>query len=259
MFILWISSANVFVDADNRPEAGLRDLPKREFEVSYSVIADCYEVWSADETADIPFYVDLAREADGPIVELGVGSGRVAVAVAEATGKCVTGIDLSDAMLEQARKRAGLAGVELDLRQRDMQDISLEEPAGLIYAPFGALLHLPTWKERRRTFERVAASLRPGGRFAWNAVALDHRLASRLDGRHKLEPVPHTMHFTVGDNRIDFSFDDLGSLSLWLASKNEWLGLIDIAGLEIEELYGDVWRRPFNEDSTEYVFVTRRP
>src|SRR5271155_3450618 len=122
---MWISSANVLTDADNKPEAGLRDLPQREFEVSYSVIADCYEVWSADETADIPFYVDLAREADGPIVELGVGSGRVAVAVAEATGKCVTGIDLSHAMLEQARKRAELAGVELDLRQHDMQNISL--------------------------------------------------------------------------------------------------------------------------------------
>jgi SAM-dependent methyltransferase len=232
--------------------------PRAEFGVSYSVIADCYEIWSAHETHDIPFYVELAREAEGPLVELGVGTGRVAVAVAQATGKHVIGLDLSASMLEQAQQRAARAGVELDLRQLGMQEIALDEPAGLVYAPFGALLHLPTWNERRRTFERVAASLRPDGRFAWNAVASDHRLASRLHGRHKLEPVPHTSRFTVGDNRMDIIYDDRGSLSLWFASKNEWLGLIDVAGLEIEELYGDVWRRPFTETSTEYVFITRR-
>jgi hypothetical protein len=50
-----------------------------------------------------------------------------------------------------------------------------------IYCPFRALLHLPTWADRRRTFERVAASLQPGGRLAWNAFAFDHQIAARLD------------------------------------------------------------------------------
>jgi hypothetical protein len=45
--------------------------------------------------------------------------------------------------------------------------------------PFRALLHLATWADRRRTFERVAASLRPGGRFAWNAFAFDRRPPSQ--------------------------------------------------------------------------------
>ena len=74
------------------------------------------------------------------------------------------GIDASPAMLAQARDRAAEAGVELDLREGDMRDLSLDEPASLIYCPFRALLHLPTWSDRRRTFERVAASLKPGGR-----------------------------------------------------------------------------------------------
>jgi len=54
-------------------------------------------------TADIGFYVELARNADGPVVELAVGNGRVAIPVAQATGRSVMGIDTSAAMLEQAR------------------------------------------------------------------------------------------------------------------------------------------------------------
>jgi hypothetical protein len=94
-------------------------------------------------------------------------------------------------MLEQARTHAADVGVELVLREGDMRELALDEPAALIYCPYRALLHLPTWADRRRTFERVAASLHPGGRFAWNAFAFDHQVAVRLDGRHQNEPYPH--------------------------------------------------------------------
>ena len=86
-------------------------------------------------TADVAFYVELAREADGPLVELAVGSGRVAIPVAQATGRRVIGIDTSPAMLDQARARAAEAGVELDLREGDMRDLALGEPAGLDLLP----------------------------------------------------------------------------------------------------------------------------
>jgi ubiquinone/menaquinone biosynthesis C-methylase UbiE len=221
--------------------------------------AERYDEWSAEMTADVPFYVELARESDGPIVELAVGSGRVAIPVAEATGRPVLGIDTSPAMLAQARERAAAAGVELELREGDMRELALEEPAGLVYCPFRGLLHVPTWADRRRVFERVSAALRPGGRFAWNAFAFDHALASRLDGLHQEEPVPHSLRYAVGDNRIDITLDGGGTSSLWWATKNEWLGLMDVAGLEVEALYGDFDRNPFGDESREYVWVTRRP
>jgi SAM-dependent methyltransferase len=222
--------------------------------------ADRYEEWSAEMTEDVPFYVDLGREAAGPIVELAVGNGRVAVPVARETGKRVLGIDTSPAMLALARANADAAGVELDLREGDMRDFALDEPAALVYCPFRALLHLPTWADRRRTFERVAAAIRPGGRFAWNAFAFDHAIAARLDGHHQDEPVPHELRYAVGDNRIDITLGGGdGTSSLWWATKNEWLGLIDVAGLEVEALYGWFDRRPFDEDAREYVWVTRRP
>jgi SAM-dependent methyltransferase len=220
--------------------------------------ADRYQEWSAEMTADIAFYVALARQADGPLVELAVGNGRVAIPVAQLTGKRVVGIDSSPAMLKQARDRAAAAGVQLDLRRGDMRDFALGEPAGLIYCPFRALLHLPTWADRRRTFERVAASLRPEGRFAWNAFAFDHRVAARLDGQHQQDPVPHTNRYAVGDNRIDIVLDGGAKSSLWWATKNEWLGLLDVAGLELETLCGGFAGEPFNDDSREYVFVAHR-
>jgi len=220
--------------------------------------ASRYDDWAAHMAADIAFYVELAREADGPIVELAVGTGRVAIPVARATGRPVTGIDSSPAMLEQARARTAEAGVDLDLREGDMRNLILAEPAALIYCPFRSLLHLPTWADRRRTFERVWASLQPGGRFAWNAFAFDHRVAARLDGQHQEQPVPHTVRYAVGDNRIDLHLDGGGTSSLWWATKNEWLGLIDVAGLELESLWSGFDHEPFSDDSREYVFVTRR-
>ncbi len=217
-----------------------------------------YEQWAAHMTADVAFYIELAREADGPLVELAIGNGRVAIPVAQATGQRVVGIDSSPAMLEQARDRAAEAGVDLDLHEADMRDLALDEAVALIYCPFRALLHLPTWADRRRTFERVAASLRPGGRFAWNAFAFDHRIAARVDGQHQDQPVPHTIRYSVGDNRVDIALDDGSRSSLWWATKNEWLGLLDVAGLELEALYGGFAGEPFADDSPEYVFVARR-
>src|SRR3954463_7162637 len=135
----------------------------------YDAWADQYEEEGSARAADVAFYVGLAREADGPLVELAVGTGRVAIPVAQATGRRVVGIDSSPAMLAQARVRAAGAGVELDLREGDIRELAIDEPAALIYCPGRSLLHLPTWADRRRCFERVAASLLPDGRFAWNA------------------------------------------------------------------------------------------
>jgi ubiquinone/menaquinone biosynthesis C-methylase UbiE len=222
--------------------------------------AERYEEWSAHMTADIPFYVQLAREAgEGAIVELAVGNGRVAIPVAEATGRKVIGIDRSPVMLAQARAAAADAGVDLELRDGDIRDFALDEPATLVYCPCRSLLHLPTWSDRRRTFERVTAALHPGGRFAWNAFAFDHRYAAGADGARVEEPVPHTVRYDVGDNRLDLVMDTGETSSLWWATKNEWLGLIDVAGLELEALYGGFGREPFTPESREYVFVTRRP
>src|ERR1044072_11803 len=110
----------------------------------YDAWADRYDAWSAGVAGDVPLYVGFAREADGPVVELAVGNGRVAIPVARATGRRVVGIDSSPAMVAQARVGAGEEGVERDLREGDIREHELEEPAALIYCPGRSLLHVPT-------------------------------------------------------------------------------------------------------------------
>src|SRR6476620_10435618 len=119
----------------------------------YDAWAPVYDDWSSDMTDDVPHYVELARRAEGPIVELMVGSGRVAIEVIRQTGKPVLGIDSSPAMLAIARERS--AGLPLELRLGDVRDLALDEPAGLVYVPYRSLLHLRGWHEKRRVFDRV--------------------------------------------------------------------------------------------------------
>ena len=70
--------------------------------------------------------------------------------------------------------------------------------------------------------------------------------------------MPHTNRYAVGDNRIDIILDDGATSSLWWATKNEWLGLIDVAGLKLEALYGGFAAEPLDDDGREYVFIARR-
>ncbi|HEX6788468.1 MAG TPA: class I SAM-dependent methyltransferase [Gaiellaceae bacterium] len=223
----------------------------------YDAWAPVYDAWSAHMTEDVAYYVDLARSADGPVVELAVGSGRVALEVVKTTGKPVLGIDSSPAMLELARERA--AGLPLELRLGDMRDFSLDEPAALIYVPFRSLLHLHGWQDKRRAFECVARALRPGGRFAFNSFAFNHGIAAELDGKtHDQNGIVHTLRYAPADNRVDIVRDDGATLSLWWATRSEWEGLVDVAGLEIEAQYGWFDKRPLTDDSPELVFVTRK-
>ena len=226
----------------------------------YDAFAAVYDDWSSHMTEDVPFYVELAREAEGPVVELAVGNGRVAIPVARETGRKVIGIDRSLVMLAEARKRAEEAGVELELREGDMRDLELDEPAGLVYCPFRSLLHLPTWGDRRRVFERVAAALRPGGRFAWNSFVLSPHRAAESDGNWEVHAgVRHRIDHVPADNRIDITLESGAHVSLWWVTRGEWEALIDVAGLEVEALYGDFDRRPFDEESREFVWIARKP
>jgi SAM-dependent methyltransferase len=224
----------------------------------YDAWAPVYDAWAAHMTEDVAHYVSLAREADGPIVELMVGSGRVAIEVVRETGKPLLGIDSSAAMLELARERA--AGLPIELRLGDVRDLELDEPAALIYVPFRSLLHVRGWQERRDVFERVAKSLRPGGRFAFNAFVFSHTVAARLDGTTQDQNgVVHTLSYVPADNRIDIARDDGAILRLWWATRSEWEGLLDVAGLEVEALYGGFEREPYTDESQEMVWIARRP
>lgn len=226
----------------------------------YDAFAPVYDAWSGHMTEDVELYVSLAAEAAGPIVELAVGNGRVAVPIAERTGKRVIGIDASQAMLEGAADRAVRAGVGLDLRHGDMRDFTLDEPTDLVICPFRSLLHLPGRGDRLGVFRRVAAVLVPGGRFAWNAFVFDPAVAAEIGGEWREQGgVRHRVDYDFGDRRIDLTLSDGSTVALWWVDPPEWDSLVADAGLEVEARYGWFDRRPFDETSREAIYVARKP
>jgi len=241
---------------------------------AYDGLAPNYDAWAGYMEDDIPFYVSLAHEAaPGPVVELAVGTGRVTVAIAAETGRTVVGVDMSAGMLEVARAKARAAGVEqlVDLRLGDMRalgtgSLALDAPASLIVCPFRSLLHLRGWEEKAELFRAVAATLAPGGRFAWNAFVFDPHAAASADGyasRHGdlWEYVEHA----PADNRIDLTVYagapgvEPRTVQLWWATRSEFEGLARGAGLEIEAVYGWFDRSPYDDRSTEMVFIASKP
>ena len=225
--------------------------------VEYDAHAADYDVWAADMVDDVQWYVSLARDAVEPIVELAVGSGRVAIPIARETGKRVIGIDRSAAMLAVARERA--AGLPVELREGDMRELALEQPVELIICPFRSLLHLRTWADKRQLFERVAAALRPGGRFAWNVFAFSPFVAVQVEGKRETRGETwQEVRNVPADNRIDLVRGE-GVIPLWWMTRAEQEGLCDVAGLEVEALYGGFHQEPYDETTLEMVWVARKP
>ena len=145
--------------------------------VPYDAFADIYDAWvsSAPITeVNRTFYVEKLSEADSPVVELGVGNGRICLEVAR-RGKPIVGVDSSPKILELCRRRAR----ELDVLDRvtlvegDFRDFELSEPAGLITIPFHSIGHLLTLEDKLKAFRRVASQLRPGGRFIFDHFIFD--------------------------------------------------------------------------------------
>ena len=215
------------------------------------------DVWAADMTEDVQWYVSLARDAAEPIVELAVGTGRVAISIARETGKRVVGIDRSPAMLAVGRERAG--DLPIEFREGDMRELELEKPVDLIVCPFRSLMHVRTWRDKRQLFERVAAALRPGGSFAWNGFAFSPFVAAAVEGRRETRGDSwEEVRNVPADNRIDLVRND-GVIPLWWMTRAEQEGLCDVAGLEVGALFGGFHREPYDETTLEMVWVARKP
>jgi SAM-dependent methyltransferase len=231
----------------------------------YDAIAQLYDPWSRSVVEDVGFYVEEAVAAGGPVVELGVGTGRIAIPTAS-EGIRVIGVDSSAGMLEVCRHHAELAGVAglLDLRLGDLREPPVPERVRLVTCPFRAFLHLLTDEERLGALAAARALLVPGGRLVFDVFAPGRDDIEDTHGRWiEREPgiwecaewdeAARTLTLSVRDDDGDGSTMRLA----WL-EPHDWRGLLGRAGFEVDGLYGWFDRRPFagGEDS---VWIARRP
>lgn len=111
---------------------------------------------------DVNFYLELARTQGGPVLELAAGTGRVLIPLAEA-GLEVTGIDISQPMLDIAGRRLAAAGLQARLVCAPMQALDLGATYEMALIPARAFQHLIDPADQRETLRRVNAHLNPGG------------------------------------------------------------------------------------------------
>jgi SAM-dependent methyltransferase len=229
---------------------------------NYDAIAELYDPWSASVVEDVAFYLEEARASRGPIIELGVGTGRIAVPIA-ADGIRVIGIDSSRGMLDVCARRAALAGVELDLRVGDLREPPVSERVPLVICPFRSLLHMHTDEDREAVLRAAHELLLPGGRFVFDVFAPDADDIAQTHGRwlerepgifeHALwDEQARTLTLTVRDGERETT------MALAWLSPEEWQVLLERSGYEIDACYGWFDRTPYagREDT---IWLARRP
>lgn len=248
--------------------------PGRVAHPYYRDFARAYDNYSTGVRGDVEFYVGLAREA-GSVVELGVGTGRIAVPTAEA-GIPVLGIDLEPRMLEVARERAEAAAVSalVTLREGDMRAFALEERVPLVTIPFRTFLHNLTTEDQAATLAACYRAIEPGGRLALNVFNPDLQLMARWMQRseHHWEPFGRWEGFQAQQDYAPTSQvvttslrvrDDDGqwqrtSFRLRYVHRFEMQHLLERAGFEVESLCGGFEGEPFDDAATEMVWIARR-
>jgi SAM-dependent methyltransferase len=133
---------------------------------AYAGIADLYDLEHESYADDVDFYLNFVEAVGDPVLELGCGTGRLLIGVAEA-GFRVTGTDRSEAMLERARKQIEQAGFRdlVDLHQGEMTAAEQAPggPFGIVIIALNGLLHLPDTRSQRAVLEAARRALDPRG------------------------------------------------------------------------------------------------
>jgi SAM-dependent methyltransferase len=229
---------------------------------AYDRIAHLYDPWSVSVVEDVDFYVGEAVRSGGPVLELGIGTGRIAVPIALA-GIRVVGVDSSMGMLAVARDRAMQAGVELDLRYGDLREPPVDERFPLVVVPFRTLLHMQTDADRREALRAIHGCLKDDGRLVFDVFTPGADDIADTHGRW-LEREPGIFERAEWDQQqrtLTLRVSSEGTeteLSLAWLSVDEWRRLLAEEGFVVDELYGWFDRMPHDEGLEDSIWICRR-
>ncbi len=240
-------------------------------------LAALYDLDAPAGDAAIDWFRGLAHLTGGPVLELGVGTGRVALPLAK-DGHEVVGVDRSRAMLARARQRARAARTKLALVESDMRTFALERTFPLIVIPFNTFLVL-TPEERWACLARCREHLAPVGRLAIDVFQPDPNLISGMDGAVREDwrrPDPTTGRAVTKFSSARGSVDAV-TFRWWYEEEREGVVhrisreatlhylyrreaelLFPAAGFEIDTLHGDYDGSPATPASPKLLIVARR-
>ena len=251
-----------------------------------AALARLYDLDLADDPGDLDLYLALADRVEGPILELAVGTGRLAIPLAEA-GHHVTGVDLDPAMLDRARARIhGAAGEDrLTLVEANIVGLRLPDAGrfGLAFIALNSLLVLPTRAAQRAALKAMADHLAPGGLAVADVWLPDADDLARFDGRiilewPRLDPetgaivtkTASAQHDTATSSvTLTTIFEEGGQGApaqrwvrrdrLRLVSADELRGFAEDAGLVVESMAGDYGMGLLGPGSERAILLATKP
>lgn len=248
----------------------------------YDKFARFYDLEYGHKENDLDFYLSIAEEYGSPVLEIGVGTGRVAFELASA-GHSVVGIDNSARMLKAAQRN--LAQLEPDVAQRilllhaDMRSFHLEQAFPLCIIPFRAFLHNLTTEDQLSTLNCIREHLAPDGLLVFDLFVPLYQVIAGDEWHDRVEPEElaeensgisidiHVRHRHAQQLlRIRNSYHDQQSgktthanMTYRYVFKFEMEGLLRSAGFKVLNVYGDFNRRSYNYRSGIMAFVAQRP
>jgi len=233
--------------------------------------AEYYDhIYTDEEIGDREFYLGLARNAGGPVLELGCGTGRLYLDMLDA-GIDADGLDASRDMLDRLEAKAADRGLDPTVWQGDMREFDADREYALVTIPFRSFLHLHSIEDQLAALESAREHLQPGGRLALNVFIPDHGILAagstveetfEIDGHtyrqhdestlaDPVAPIIRTERELYRDGELvwETTFD------LKAVYRREMELLVRLAGFSDWTVYGDFERSPVTEDSTEQVWV----
>jgi SAM-dependent methyltransferase len=247
---------------------------------SYDIYHDGlhYDLQHTEFVEDIPYYARQARLWGGPVLELACGTGRITIPIA-AEGVEITGLDVSETMLERARRKAAEQGVEVEWVKTDCRDFHLGKRFKLAVFPFNSIAHLHDLADIEACFSCVREHLQPGGRFIIDIFnpRLDILIRDPSeeypageypdpDGRGQVVITENNVYDRASQvNRIKWYYrtgagdpEKVAELNMRIFYPQELDALLEYNGFALEEKLGDFNGAPFESNSPTQILICTR-
>ncbi|MFH0884141.1 MAG: class I SAM-dependent methyltransferase [Candidatus Micrarchaeota archaeon] len=151
----------------------------------YDEMADYYD-WIYSDELDLKFYLNEARNARGPVLEVACGTGRILLRLIQ-DGIDATGIDVSEGMLKKLQDKAKTLGIKANAIQADMTDFKINRKFNLIIMPYRSFLHLKDSETRGKTLQNLKEHLAKAGRLILHTYNPSNEERSMQDGYHNYD------------------------------------------------------------------------